>query len=445
MVLGAGPAGLAAGYELARLGLRPLVLERSAEVGGLMRSIERGPFVVDVGRKELYSRIPEVDQLWKDLLGDDYRPYEHREGLLYRGRILETEDRWRGRGRGMGAGQLARGALEMAWARLPRPGRRPPQNYEEWWYRQRGRFLSRVMAQGFDEKFTGVPWRERAVPERSPTASPTESQRVWRHPARGTGQICGALRDGIERSGGEVRCGVEVLSMRTRERRIVAVQTREEGAERWIEAGNVVSTVPIEVLGPWLGETAPTRVAQGQAAETRDARARATVLVYLFYGEPPRFPHAWLRVTCPDMRAGRITSYAAFGGEMVPEGSTALCVEYFCDAGDPLLDVDTAELCGFAQSECLAAGLVPATPADAFALVLPAANAATSWRDWLTPERQRLLARTREFDNLFDAQRPGTDKAMAAGLEAALAIDRGDRTRFDERVPADRMEVGGEA
>jgi protoporphyrinogen oxidase len=53
LILGAGPAGLAAGYTLAKAGLGPVVLDRDKVPGGLMRSIPRGDFVVDVGRKEL--------------------------------------------------------------------------------------------------------------------------------------------------------------------------------------------------------------------------------------------------------------------------------------------------------------------------------------------------------------------------------------------------------
>ena len=43
-------------------------------------------------------------------------------------------------------------------------------------------------------------------------------------------------------------------------------------------------------------------------------RAAGTVVprLYLFLNEKPRFPHAWLQVTCPSTRIGRITNYAAF-------------------------------------------------------------------------------------------------------------------------------------
>jgi protoporphyrinogen oxidase len=50
LILGAGPAGLAAAYRLALGGVRPVLVEASDRTGGLMRSIRRHDFQVDVGR-----------------------------------------------------------------------------------------------------------------------------------------------------------------------------------------------------------------------------------------------------------------------------------------------------------------------------------------------------------------------------------------------------------
>jgi len=108
IVLGAGPAGLAAGYSLAKAGTNPVVLERDKVCGGLMRSIHRGEFVVDVGRKELYNRLEKVDALWREVLGADYRSYPHRGAILYDG------DSSRCRPRSRGFDGQCRGACSLA-------------------------------------------------------------------------------------------------------------------------------------------------------------------------------------------------------------------------------------------------------------------------------------------------------------------------------------------
>jgi NAD(P)-binding Rossmann-like domain len=60
LIAGAGPSGLATAYRLAEGGIVSLVVEKNQAAGGLMRSIRRGGFTLDIGRKELYARILEV-------------------------------------------------------------------------------------------------------------------------------------------------------------------------------------------------------------------------------------------------------------------------------------------------------------------------------------------------------------------------------------------------
>ena len=73
LILGAGTSGLAAGYALTKAGVKPVILEKDSVPGGLFRSIHRGDFIVDIGRKELYNRIAKVDSFWSELLGTDYQ------------------------------------------------------------------------------------------------------------------------------------------------------------------------------------------------------------------------------------------------------------------------------------------------------------------------------------------------------------------------------------
>src|SRR5687768_10161315 len=137
LILGAGPSGLAAGYTLAKAGLKPVVLERDKVSGGLMRSLRHGEFILDIGRKELYNRLQRVDEFWREILGNDYRLYEHRGGILYQGQIIDMSPQYRGILRGMPVSTFLACGLELLWARAGIGGRRPT-NLEEYWYQQRG-------------------------------------------------------------------------------------------------------------------------------------------------------------------------------------------------------------------------------------------------------------------------------------------------------------------
>ena len=72
VVIGAGPAGLTAAYELTRLNRRPLVLEKSAMVGGLARTEQYRGFHFDMGGHRFFSKVEEVTKLWHEVLGADF-------------------------------------------------------------------------------------------------------------------------------------------------------------------------------------------------------------------------------------------------------------------------------------------------------------------------------------------------------------------------------------
>ncbi len=74
VIIGAGPAGLTAAYELARQGIPPVVLEKTAIVGGIARTEEHRRYRFDIGGHRFYTKIPEVQALWLEMLGSPWEP-----------------------------------------------------------------------------------------------------------------------------------------------------------------------------------------------------------------------------------------------------------------------------------------------------------------------------------------------------------------------------------
>ena len=71
VVLGCGPAGLAAAYELAKKGRQVICLEKDNMVGGISRTICRNGFRFDIGGHRFFTKISRVNELWNEVLGND--------------------------------------------------------------------------------------------------------------------------------------------------------------------------------------------------------------------------------------------------------------------------------------------------------------------------------------------------------------------------------------
>jgi len=457
VVLGAGPAGLAAGYTLAKAGCAPVVLEKGKVAGGLMRSIKRGDFVVDIGRKELYNRLPKVDAFWEELLGSDYCAYPHRGGVLFDGHIIEISSSFRGFRRGMPWSMLMGCAWDLLSARA-RSGE--ARNLEEYFYQRRGRRLSQIISQGFQEKLAGVKWADVSLPANYEDSEDSSmfstikalmsralakkevntAQGLWRHPARGTGQICEALERGIVKHGGRVACEANILEITSSAGLIDGIKVEIGGETIVYKPKHVVSSIPSHLLLKLLLRERFDSL--DGSLKAPPSSKKTIVLVYLFLDEEPHFPHGWLNVTCPKTRIGRITNYTGINSRMVPKGKTCLCCEFYCYTGDSLLDLDNKAFAQLALQECRKYGLAnPEKCFDELVIRLPGADASQNRHNWMSNMRQGLLEELAQFKNLYYVSRTDLDIATLAGIESAEAILSGDRAAFDRHIDPNELDI----
>jgi len=176
----------------------------------------------------------------------------------------------------------------------------------------------------------------------------------WRHPAYGSGQVCTSLQQQAEQKGAQFWFDTALNKIETDDGNVSLVHVKRGSEELQIRPKVVVSSLPIEFLARLLGLPKP-------ASTPAITERRSTLCVCLFFDEAPRFPHSWLKVTCPNLKAGRITNYAIFSRNMVPSDKTCLCVEFCCLGQDPLLDEDDESIRDLAIAEASGAGLVVPT------------------------------------------------------------------------------------
>src|SRR5215471_9127404 len=88
VIIGAGPAGLTAAYELSKHGMPAVVLEADATVGGIARTVNYKSYLFDIGGHRFFTKWDEVNQIWREILGDKFLERPRLSRVYYRNKFF---------------------------------------------------------------------------------------------------------------------------------------------------------------------------------------------------------------------------------------------------------------------------------------------------------------------------------------------------------------------
>lgn len=373
VVVGAGPAGLAAALELASAGRAVTVVEREDGIGGLARTVERGGFRFDVGGHRFFTTVPEVKALWAGLLGEDLLVRPRRSRILFRGKYLDYPLTAASALEGLGPVEAARILASYLLARV-RPAR-PEETLTTWLVNRFGRRLFETFFRPYTEKVWGMraeeigaQWAAQRIRGLSLRAAVADMLRrgsggqrtlvtEFEYPRLGPGMLWDRMRARIEAAGGRLLLGHALSRVHHDGARVTAVEVVDaSGAARRLAASHVVSTIALRDLVPALTPGAPAAAVDA----ARGLRYRDFLQVALILDGPDPFPDTWLYLHDPQVRAGRLQNFRAWSPALVPDPRRACVgVEYFCAAGDDLWRSPDARLAALALDELRGLGLVP--------------------------------------------------------------------------------------
>lgn len=370
LVLGGGPAGLTAAYLLAGRGVPVTLLEADAQLGGLARTVEADGYRFDLGGHRFFTKCREVDELWHEVLGEEFLRRPRMSRIYWNGRFLDYPLSGTDVVRKLGPVELARAGASYARAALRRKG--GEETFEEWVTARFGRRLFELFFESYTEKVWGVPcseiraeWAAQRIRNlsfwtaaRDAVLGPrgeevTSLIREFNYPRLGPGQLWDAMAGHVRTRGGEIRCATAVEGLEIRGGRVAAVRA---GGEE-LRGDAVISSLPLRDVVALAGDGAPGDVRSAAAG----LRYRDFLTVALVLDGEDLFPDNWIYVHEPGVRVGRIQNYRSWSPWMVPDPATA-CVglEYFCFAGDDLWTREDGDLVALAVAELERLGLARA-------------------------------------------------------------------------------------
>jgi protoporphyrinogen oxidase len=379
IVIGGGPAGLTAAYELSKIGVKSIVLEQGARVGGIARTEVYKGYRMDIGGHRFFTKVGEVEALWEEILGDDFlvrprlsRIYYNRKFILYPLKFFNALSK-------LGPWQSI--LILLSYIRSKLFPYRHERTFEEWVSNRFGRRLYSIFFKTYTEKVWGIPcnqisaeWAAQRIQNLSlPRAvigallGARGAKNVkslieeFKYPRLGPGMLWERAQQILIERGHEVRLNAEVIRVLHNAGRIVGIVVRSDGREETIEAEAVISTMPISELIAKLDPPAPEDIIDGAGRLTY----RDYFTVGLLINQADLFPDNWIYIHSPEVLVGRVQNFKNWSSEMVPDQSkTFLGLEYFCNDTDDVWAMSDEALIELGKQELEQMGLARASDVE---------------------------------------------------------------------------------
>lgn len=370
VIIGAGPAGLTAAYELVRRNIQPIVIEKSNRLGGLARTEIFKGYRFDIGGHRFFTKVKEVEDLWEEMLGQEFLIVHRLSRIYYQDHLFNYPLEFFNTLMNLGIIE----SLLVLWSYIQAHLRPYPkeETFEQWVTNRFGRRLYQKFFKGYTEKVWGIPchmiqadWVAQRIQGLSLRAVISNALfgshhaktliNQFHYPVLGPGIMWRRLQERVEDKGGQIHLNHEVIRMRHEDRSIQAIYVQHNQKVTEISGGNVISTMSLQDLITCLDPPPPNKVLEA----ARKLNYRAFILVGLILKRTNLFPDQWIYVQSPEVRVGRIQNFKNWSAAMVPiPGTTSLGMEYFCTEGDEIWRMSDIQLLELSRRELARLGLV---------------------------------------------------------------------------------------
>ena len=328
-ILGAGIAGLSAGWLLQQRGIDFVILEKQSYPGGLARSFEWNGFHCDFAAHRLFTSNEEVLQNLLNLvpMGRQIR----RSCIFLRGHWMRDP---------LDVFELiqklsASERISVLYSYLARPRSLNEVDFESFVLKRYGRSLYEFFFQPYTEKLFGIPgnnisvlWARQKVRLANPLDNLRENTKTkfqyFYYPLRGGyGSIANQLYQEVK---AHVNLEARVTEIETDETEISKIHYEKAGEKYVINTDAVISTIPLSIFTRMLGHPLQLQFQKVDA-------------VYLLVDKPMVSDYHWIYFMDSDISINRMVEFKNMSPIEAPENQTVLSAEVTQYHADPLTQV----------------------------------------------------------------------------------------------------------
>ena len=382
VIIGAGPAGLTAAYQLGKAGQTSTVLEATDVVGGISQTVVRDGWRFDIGGHRFFTKVAAVEALWHEILPqEDFMQRPRSSRIYYRGQFYDYPLKPVKALRQLGFIEAIRCGLSFLWVRV-----RPPKdqtNLEGYIVANYGWRLYGHFFKTYSEKVWGAPtsaisadwgaqrikgmslfgavWeplRAKVAGRRKGGKQVTSLIEEFQYPKHGPGMMWERCRALVEGHGSKVVFESPVTKVTRQDGRAISVTA---GGSTY-EADHVISSMPFNHLLRAMDPPAPAAVLQAAHGLTfRDFLSVALVVP----ADKVAWTDNWIYIHAPEVKTMRVQNFGSWSPHMVKDGYNVLGLEYTVQEGDEWWTATDEHLIETGKQELEALGLMQAADVEA--------------------------------------------------------------------------------
>lgn len=421
VIIGAGPAGLTAGYTLLEKSKEydVVILEESDVIGGISQTVQVGKNRMDIGGHRFFSKDQDVTKFWEKVMPLQGAPSKdalilHTESVLTSGgpdpekvdRVMLVRNRVSRiycfkrffdypislkpqTIKNLGLGRTMKSGFSYLKSTV---SKKEETSLENFYINRFGKTLYSYFFENYTEKLWGrhpseisADWGAQRVKGLSVTAVVADmfkktfhiqSKEVetslieqFQYPKFGPGQLWESVAGDYEKMGGTLKKGISVTGIHLEGNQVKSLTCLQDGQEIQVEGDIFISSMPLKDLIRGMDRTAVPENVRVTAAGLpyRDFITVGVLVDRLKLKNNTKMktlgnivPDCWIYVQEPDVKMGRIQIFNNWSPYMVedPEHTVWMGLEYFCDEGDEYWNMSDAEFIDFATKELVKIGVI---------------------------------------------------------------------------------------
>ncbi len=494
IIIGAGPAGLTAAYELlTSTDIKPVILEATGDIGGISRTHVHNGRRMDLGGHRFFSKSKVVTDFWlrtmpmqgsparddiklkreKTMTSGGPDPEKHDRVMLLRNRVSRIL--YLRKFFDYPIALKPQTIANLGFARTMKSGfgymaamvfKREEKSLEDFMVNRFGLPLYHMFFEDYNRKLWGVSpadmepdWGAQRIKGLSLTKAVLHMfskqketsliEEFW-YPKKGPGQLWETVADDIRRLGGEIVMNAEVVEAQTKDGQISAVTAKTADGEKTYNGDYFFSSMPVKDLVKAMPQTqVPKDVAAvAEKLPYRDFMTVGLLVDKLLIENKTKIktvnnivPDCWIYIQERDVKIGRLQIFNNWSPYMLTEedekaGRVWIGLEYFCNEGDEMWAAKDADFIAFATSELVKIGIIKDTSVVRERTVLRVKKAYPAYFG-VYKQFPKVREYLDGFENLFCIGRNGQhrynnmDHSMLTAMTAVELIKSGSKNKVE--------------